>query len=48
MLLIHLLLSTIALFVRIKLLFTSICKLPPITADGVDVSGGSPVRYNRA
>ena len=46
MLRIQLLLSMIALFVRIELLLcSSIGRLPPNRANGVAVFEGSPIRY---
>ena len=37
----------IALFIRIELSCSSICRLPPNRANGVAVFEGSPIRYNR-
>ena len=48
MLQIQLLFGTIALFVRIELLCSSILRLPPNRANGIAVFKGSPIRYNKA
>ena len=44
----ELLLSMIALFVRIELLCSSFRRLPPNRANGVAVFKGSPIRNNNA
>ena len=46
MLRVQVLFSTIALFVRIELLCSSIRRLPPNRAIRVAVFEGSPIRYN--